>query len=67
MHLHGVAAVPISSTTRSRLATLTLASMGGVYGDIATSPLHTLKTIFSRKHGLQLDHANLLGVIFLIF
>jgi KUP system potassium uptake protein len=54
-------------TTRGRLAALTLAAIGIVYGDMGTSPLYTLNTVFSQEHGLQLTHANLPGVISLIF
>ena len=61
------AAATASPIVRSRLAALTLAAIGIVYGDIGTSPLYTLKTVFSPEHGLQLNHANLLGVISLIF
>jgi KUP system potassium uptake protein len=46
---------------------LTLAAVGIVYGDIGTSPLYTLKTIFDAEHGLALNTFNLLGVISLIF
>ncbi|MBL4951478.1 KUP/HAK/KT family potassium transporter, partial [Neobacillus sp. YIM B02564] len=46
--------------TRSRMAALTLAAIGIVYGDIGTSPLYTLKTVFSPEHGLPLSPANLL-------
>jgi KUP system potassium uptake protein len=56
-----------SQHQKSRLAALTLAAVGIVYGDIGTSPLYTLKTIFDPVHGLALNHANLLGVISLIF
>jgi KUP system potassium uptake protein len=52
---------------KSRLVALTLAAVGIVYGDIGTSPLYTLKTIFDPVHGLALTTANLLGVISLIF
>ncbi|MBA5685823.1 potassium transporter Kup [Rugamonas apoptosis] len=52
---------------KSNLVGLTLAAIGIVYGDIGTSPLYTLKTIFSPEHGLALNPANLLGVISLIF
>jgi KUP system potassium uptake protein len=40
--------------------------MGIVYGDIGTSPLYTMKEIFSAEHGLTLSQANLLGVVSLI-
>jgi KUP system potassium uptake protein len=52
---------------KSKLIALTLAAVGIVYGDIGTSPLYTLKTIFDPTHGLALNPANLLGVISLIF
>src|SRR5262249_28761701 len=52
---------------KSSLAALTLAAVGIVYGDIGTSPLYTLKTIFDPEHGLALNEANLLGIISLIF
>jgi KUP system potassium uptake protein len=39
---------------KSSLAALTLAAVGIVYGDIGTSPLYTLKTIFDPVHGLAL-------------
>jgi KUP system potassium uptake protein len=52
---------------KSNLVALTLAAIGIVYGDIGTSPLYTLKTIFSPEHGLRLTPDNLLGVISLIF
>jgi KUP system potassium uptake protein len=52
---------------KSSLAALTLAAVGIVYGDIGTSPLYTLKTIFDPEHGLQLNTFNLIGVVSLIF
>ncbi|MES2297418.1 MAG: potassium transporter Kup [Pseudomonadota bacterium] len=52
---------------KSSLAALTLAAVGIVYGDIGTSPLYTLKTIFEPEHGLVLNQANLIGVVSLIF
>jgi KUP system potassium uptake protein len=52
---------------KSSLAALTLAAVGIVYGDIGTSPLYTLKTIFDPEHGLALNEFNLLGIVSLIF
>lgn len=52
---------------KSNLVALTLAAVGIVYGDIGTSPLYTLKTIFDPEHGLALNPDNLLGIISLIF
>ena len=56
-----------SQAHRNNLAALTLAAIGIVYGDIGTSPLYSLKTVFDPAHGLALNHANLLGVVSLIF
>jgi KUP system potassium uptake protein len=53
-------------TRKSSLAVLTLAAVGVVYGDIGTSPLYTIKEVFSPAHGLPLTTANLLGVVSLI-
>ena len=45
---------------------MTLAAIGIVYGDIGTSPLYTMKEVFSPQHGLPLTEGNLLGVVSLI-
>ena len=52
---------------KSSLVALTLAAVGIVYGDIGTSPLYTLKTVFAPEHGLPLTPNNLLGIVSLIF
>jgi KUP system potassium uptake protein len=49
-----------------RMGIVTLTALGVVYGDIGTSPLYTMKTIFSREFGLTLDAANLIGAVSLI-
>ncbi|HEX8788448.1 MAG TPA: KUP/HAK/KT family potassium transporter, partial [Telluria sp.] len=49
-----------------RQALVTLTALGVVYGDIGTSPLYTVKTIFSKEFGLALDTPNLLGAVSLI-
>jgi KUP system potassium uptake protein len=51
---------------KSSLAALTLAAVGIVYGDIGTSPLYTMKEVFSKEHGLPLNPANVLGIVSLI-
>jgi KUP system potassium uptake protein len=53
-------------TNRGRLALVTLTALGIVYGDIGTSPLYTMKTVFSKEFGLVLDTPNLLGAVSLI-
>ncbi|KIF81504.1 potassium transporter Kup [Noviherbaspirillum autotrophicum] len=55
-----------SEHTKDSLRTLTLAAIGIVYGDIGTSPLYTMKEVFSAEHGVALTPANLLGVVSLI-
>jgi KUP system potassium uptake protein len=55
-----------SDSTKSSLAALTLATIGVVYGDIGTSPLYTMKEVFSPEHGLPLSRENLFGVVSLI-
>ena len=60
-------AILTSEHKKSGLAGLTLAAVGIVYGDIGTSPLYTLKTVFDPAHGLLLSHENLLGIVSLIF
>jgi KUP system potassium uptake protein len=56
-----------SSTRKSSLAALTIATIGVVYGDIGTSPLYTVKEVFSKEHGVALNAANVLGAVSLIF
>ena len=48
------------------LATLTLAALGVVYGDIGTSPLYALKEVFHAGH-VPATSDNVLGVLSLIF
>jgi len=54
------------SIKKGALPALTLAALGVVYGDIGTSPLYTMKTVFSPEYGLVLNQANVLGVVSLI-
>jgi KUP system potassium uptake protein len=51
----------------ARLAGLSLAALGIVYGDIGTSPLYALRESFHpSEHGIVLSPANILGVLSLI-
>jgi KUP system potassium uptake protein len=60
------AAVPASR--RARLATLSIAALGVVYGDIGTSPLYALKEVFAGSHHpVPVDAANVLGILSLVF
>ena len=64
-----------ASSTRSAASTqhttglgiLTLGALGVVYGDIGTSPLYALRECFHGEHGVAATHANVLGVLSLIF
>ena len=46
---------------------MSLAAMGVVYGDIGTSPLYTMKEVFSGAHAVNVTPENLLGILSLIF
>ncbi len=46
---------------------LCLAALGVVYGDIGTSPLYAIRECFHGEHGIHVTHANVLGVLSLIF
>src|SRR5437764_3355450 len=48
-------------------AALTLGALGVVYGDIGTSPLYTMKEVFSPATGIALDAAHLIGAASTIF
>src|SRR6516164_10078825 len=53
--------------SRNRLAVLSLAALGIVYGDIGTSPLYALReSLNPNEHGLALTEANVLGILSLI-
>ncbi len=46
---------------KSSTATLALAALGVVYGDIGTSPLYAMKEVFAGNHPIPISEANLLG------
>jgi KUP system potassium uptake protein len=49
-----------------RLWSLTLGAIGVVFGDIATSPLYSLRECFAVHHGLAVTNDNILGILSLI-
>ncbi|MEP7371022.1 MAG: potassium transporter Kup [Nitrosospira sp.] len=49
------------------LGVLSLAALGVVYGDIGTSPLYVMKTVFDPIYGLAVSEGNIIGIISLIF
>lgn len=48
-------------------AALMITALGVVFGDLGTSPLYTLKECFHGPHAIAVSHANVLGVLSLIF
>src|SRR4051812_46406213 len=64
------AATPATAPTAATppaLATLTLAALGIVYGDIGTTPLYAVKETFNPSHGIPLTEATIIGGISSIF
>ena len=59
-----VASNPVQSKS---VAALTLGAIGVVYGDIGTSPLYTVKEVFSEATGIALTQVNIIGAISAIF
>ncbi|MDP3743354.1 MAG: potassium transporter Kup [Methylotenera sp.] len=53
--------------SKTKLSALTLAALGVVFGDIGTSPLYTIKEVFSvGVHPVPLTEANMFGILSLI-
>jgi KUP system potassium uptake protein len=57
----------LSQPSQSRVAFLTLAALGVVYGDIGTSPLYALRECFAGSHELPVTPENVIGVLSLMF
>lgn len=56
-----------SDISGKRLATLALAALGVVYGDIGTSPLYAVKEVFAGNHPIPVTEANIYGSLSLFF
>jgi KUP system potassium uptake protein len=52
---------------RVGFALLSLGALGVVYGDIGTSPLYALQVAFSHENRVAVTHANVLGILSLVF
>jgi len=50
-----------------RLARLSLAALGVVFGDIATSPIYAIRECFHGEYGIEVSHANVMGILSLMF
>src|SRR5574340_719966 len=60
--------MPLEKTPHGRyLATLSVAALGVVYGDIGTSPLYALHESFYGPLGIPPTPENVLGVLSLVF
>ncbi len=56
-----------NNSQKTALHTMALAALGVVFGDIGTSPLYTMKEVFSvGHHPLLLNPANMYGILSLI-
>lgn len=64
---HSAAAGEPATQAKSSTVGLMVAAVGVVYGDIGTSPLYTLKEVFSGHYGVQANQDGVLGVLSLIF
>ena len=56
-----------AQSRQDRPGRLVVGAIGVVFGDIGTSPLYTLKEAFAPHYGLTPDHANVLGILSLVF
>ncbi|WP_027005066.1 potassium transporter Kup [Conexibacter woesei] len=64
-HAHGR---PATAVHAGGAAALTLGALGVVFGDIGTSPLYALQSVFSADHhAVQPTHTTVYGVISLVF
>ncbi|WP_261924469.1 potassium transporter Kup [Shewanella sp. NFH-SH190041] len=57
----------LTKNNKPSLLTLSLLTMGIVYGDIGTSPLYAFRAAFSGEHPLLINQVNVYGVLSLIF
>lgn len=52
---------------KQNIAALTVAAIGIVFGDIGTSPIYTVREVFSPRYGITPSPDNILGCLSLIF
>ena len=55
-----------AAVSRESQTALTVGALGVVYGDIGTSPLYTMKEVFSPAHGVAVNSHNLIGAVSVI-
>ena len=61
------AALPAVKHLQGDVLRLSLLALGVIYGDIGTSPLYAIRECFYGAHGIGVSHANVLGVLSLVF
>jgi KUP system potassium uptake protein len=59
--------VSVAQKNKTGTATLALAALGVVYGDIGTSPLYAFKEAFGGPHAIPLSTENVLAVLSMMF
>ena len=52
---------------KNRLARLSLAALGVVFGDISTSPIYAIRECFHGEYGIDVSPSNILGILSLMF
>ena len=57
----------VQGTQKQSIAALTIAAIGVVFGDIGTSPIYTVREVFSPRYGIEPSTDNILGCLSLIF
>lgn len=57
----------MESKSPNNLLKLTVGALGVVFGDIGTSPLYSLRVCFAGKHGIEVNNANIFGILSLVF
>ncbi|MBK9312321.1 MAG: KUP/HAK/KT family potassium transporter [Rhodocyclaceae bacterium] len=61
-------APPTDDRQAAGTASIAVAAMGVVYGDIGTSPLYTMKEVFtSAHHPVPVTPDNVIGILSLVF
>ncbi len=55
------------ASMNGHLARLSMAALGVVFGDIATSPIYAIRECFHGEYGIEVSHANVMGILSLMF
>lgn len=63
----GTASKTKHANGNDRLAKMSLAALGIVFGDISTSPIYAIRECFHGEYGIAPTHGNITGVLSLMF